>query len=249
MMKKLKCALLLLLTFCLLLTGCGQKTTPPDNGDETQNEDGGNNTEDNIFENEDATSPRPNVLQYYLNVGSVVKLKVNTILDGFYTRNHGSRKTVYVILEGIVIEDCYGKIDRDTVVRIEIQLSHLDENIDLDAFEENAFVKLLREFEYFYVWFYNGPFPRRKIYSVNKKDFEYIESVAEGGFINDYEIIPISDGKVNFDRIDKYLDGYQKWIYPRRSDIVGFDDWFYDGQTEEEFEKNIKKLSDSRNDK
>ena len=147
MMKRIKnvlfSAMLLLLAACMLFTGCGQKTTPPDNGDGTQNEGGGNNTEDNIFENGDATSPRPNVLQYYQNVGSIVKLEATAILDGFYTINHDGWKEVYVILEGVVVEDCYGKVDRDTVVRIAIKLSHLDENIDLDAFEENAFVKLL----------------------------------------------------------------------------------------------------------
>ena len=47
MMKRSKnvlfSAMLLLLAACMLFTGCGQKTTPPDNGDGTQNEGGGNN--------------------------------------------------------------------------------------------------------------------------------------------------------------------------------------------------------------
>ena len=55
MMKRLKnmlfSAMLLLLAACMLFTGCGQKTTPPDNGDGTQNEgdagNGGNNDNGN----------------------------------------------------------------------------------------------------------------------------------------------------------------------------------------------------------
>ena len=47
MMKRLKnmlfSAMLLLLAACMLFTGCGQKTTPPDNGDGTQNEGGAGN--------------------------------------------------------------------------------------------------------------------------------------------------------------------------------------------------------------
>ncbi len=41
-MGKMKCALLLL-AFCMLFTGCGQKTMPPDNGDNDQNADVGQN--------------------------------------------------------------------------------------------------------------------------------------------------------------------------------------------------------------
>ena len=204
-----------------------------------------NGTNNGGVENGDALSFAPNVTSLYRNIGSVVKLKSTAILDGFYKRTG----LFYLILEGIVIEDCYGKIEKDTVIRVAIRLSHIDENIDPEEFEENAFVKLLREYEYFYVYTYNGPFPYQKIYSVNKQGYEYIDSFVEEPLINNYEIIPISDGKVNFDCIDKYLDGLQERIWPRRSDIVGFDDLFYDGQTEEEFEKNIKKLYDSRNDK
>ena len=61
MMKRLKnmlfSAMLLLLAACMLFTGCGQKTTPPDNGDGTQNEDGagnGGNNDDGNQNTEDA---------------------------------------------------------------------------------------------------------------------------------------------------------------------------------------------------
>ena len=43
MIRKMKCALLLLLAFCMLFTGCVQKTMPPDNGDNNQNDDIGQN--------------------------------------------------------------------------------------------------------------------------------------------------------------------------------------------------------------
>ena len=40
-------ALSILLVICMTFTGCGQNTTPPDNGDGAQNENGGNNVSTN----------------------------------------------------------------------------------------------------------------------------------------------------------------------------------------------------------
>lgn len=234
------CQVLLILMICtLFVTGCEQSNNPNIPGENNNIEIG-----NNFFEKM-KNSDNISVLDYYPNTeySSFVKLKVNTIYDEIFSIDN-TQTTKFILLEGIVIEDYYKKIDKDTLVTIPIVLDYSrlsNGTISVLSWEKDTVTNLLQNFDFFYVYLANGLSVQKGIYSINNESIEIINSLGSQCELSLYTLLPINEEKLNISCIDVFLKD-REVNYLNHCEISGFDCMIYDNQAESDFVKNVTKM-------
>lgn len=221
-MKKLKCALLLLLAVCMLSTGCGvsiEKNDPAEGLGCVRAI-----TVYDHFENHDGSS--------------FVKFKINNIYDDEYQQYDYK----YLFAEGVVLEDYYGKMDEGTVVTIPLALFYQPSSDprNLRVYDKDEFVKFLQEYDCFYIYILHGR-NHGEYYSLNNQRYEEFDSLTSDCELSDYNIIPVKDGRIKIGHVYDILEKYDV-VRLELQHILYFDDLIKDGQDEAEFVESIKRI-------
>ena len=220
--QKLFACLVLLLAACMLYTGCGVSIEKND-----PTKDLGCVRAITVyerFENHDTAS--------------FVKFKINNIYDDEYQK-YGSK---YLFVEGVVLEDYYGKMDKGAVVTIPLLLSYKpsSDSRNLRVYDKDEFVKFLQEYDCFYIYIVNGR-NHSEYYSLNNQRYEEFDSLTCVWALSDYCIIPVKDGEIKIGHVYDILEKYDV-VRLEPQDILYFEDLIKDGQDEADFVESIKRI-------
>ncbi len=219
--------LLILLIFSLLVTGC-----------ELNNQDGG------FFDSlNDKYSVYPSILDYYdsTEYSSFIKLQVNTVYDELYG---DSKSAFYILLEGVVVEDYYNKIPKNTLVTIPIVLNCQilsDDKYISSLYDTNAVKNFLQESEYLFVYLYAGMNDSKHIWSPSEEILKEIDSLSCSCVLSNYDILPINEGKLTINSLDMFLENSKATYFPHNL-IRGFDTIIYENREETAFIKDIEEM-------
>lgn len=201
---------------------------------------------------------------------SFANLTVNSVMsDLFYsqsaTQEAGlgwSHLTVttshYVVLECIVEEDFYERIDEGTIVYLPIMLDFTtydfhqddepvkdevpDETYQEFVFEESSIREFFCEGQRFIACFREEGAPRLKL---SQTDEQYDFSHLTIDILLD-DLIPISESKVNFSGLYQFLSnqGYRYSDYSERCE--DYTDYITNGMTIEEVSENLRAFADGQ---
>ncbi len=243
-LKKILLLLLVLSLSCFILTGCndGEKE---ENNDASENDNAEENNGNSDDSSEDTNTDADNQengdnlqkLYTHLPVGedkALVILEVDEVIDGLYTRREHNAA---MIVKCSVVKDYYNVISPGTEIYVPIRFY---------VGEGNVFEPQLRAF----VTEGDRVFAHLTLLGI--KDHVFTDSdnnpvifeetfFAKGSYPYDYKFIPISNGKLNVSSVDTLivLAGFNA---QQQRDFLGFDNYFYDGMTEDALDQIAEKL-------
>ena len=186
-------------------------------------------------EYEEICEPAPSIFTYYKKTSdtSFAHLEVIELHEEiFYTSDRDPIPLFIATCR--VIEDFYDYLTPDTVILLPIRI---DRHIGAEDYLTEEYFDLLSSTDTFYACFHKTW--QRIIYQSGGSSLETeIWPVA----LWQYELLPVTEGRVYPSNIDPLIDPERG--EPYRDRLLGMNEFCYDGIPCEEFEENIRNLSD-----
>lgn len=219
------------LVFAFSLSACNNENS------NNSTESGSNKTpNDNEQEEIDIPCRNPTVEELYNpKHTSFAKMKIIEICEDIYC-SWIDKSELYIVIECLVEEDFYGKLSAGTTVFIPVSLNkgknaYLDETATRNLFSEGDTI-----FAYF--WEANES---ELISCQSNEEFSFSYLASSCGLFP-FDIILISDNKVDLNRLCTFLDN-QEVSYLSYKSFYGFTDYIDNGMTADELSENLKYLA------
>ena len=184
--------------------------------------------------------------------------EVGTTENGLGWWHQTNTTSHYIVLECTVEEDFYGRIESGTTVYLPIELDSTtyeirhdwespvkdkdpDEVRQVSYYEELAIREFFCEGQRYIACFREEDAPRLKSSQTDEQcDFSHL---ALNIFLPSYELIPISESKVDFSGLYSFLSdqGYRCCEYSERCE--DYTDYIYNGMTIEDVSENLRALA------
>lgn len=243
-------AVLLCFLIAFATTACDKIKRDEENTSSEENTD----KTDDFFASMEDVCEGPTVLEYFNKVYATSedersffsKLEITKIHDGIFVERQGltlENRSEYMILECKVINALYNSENSNETVIIPLFLNvnfEIGEMYYRGTLNVADVKKWLLELDYIYAISFTNPADSYVDLDSNETQ---IETEIQKCLLKSYDILPSKDGKVCIQMLDDFLQERNVSYLPKE-DIYGMDKFCYDGISCEEFENNVKELSE-----
>ena len=220
----------------------GEITT--DSPNPTENNDQNKNPNSVEEDGCDGESPRITILDRYhkTEYSVLLKIEITDVYDGVYLKENTLTSNHFILLEGVVIDDLYGKtteFGETVILPIPINAGFFDENKQWvqNYYDENNLKEWFESLSGVYVQTNYEPHTYTKI----DDDSIQVQANLYRCPLDSYDILPYVDDSVRISLLSEFLEENEPY-YLTLEEIRGMDWLCPDGISCEEFESNIETL-------